>query len=131
VLGGPPGAITGSGPVASADVTDGPDDDLDDVDLDHDGEDDGRGDDGPDDGHGDVQDEARWPGPTTAYAVNWKIVLAVDAAMGAVVALAGLVSMVVWSFPLGVFLTGLGLFYVAMVARRARGWQHLRREAGL
>ena len=71
------------------------------------------------------------PGPTTAYAVNWKVVLAVDAAMGGLVALAGLISMVVWNFPLGVFLTGLGLFYVAMVARRARGWQHLRRQAGL
>ena len=71
------------------------------------------------------------PGPTTAYAINWKTVLAVDAAMGALVALAGVISMVVWSFPLGVFLTGLGLFYVAMVARRARGWQHLRRQAGL
>ena len=51
--------------------------------------------------------------------------------MGALVALAGLISMVVWSFPLGVFLTGLGLSYVAMVARRARGWQHLRRDVGL
>ncbi len=71
------------------------------------------------------------PGPTTAYAVNWKTVLAVDAAMGAVVALAGVVCMVVWNFPLGVFLTGVGLFYVAMVARRARVWQYLRRQAGL
>ncbi len=71
------------------------------------------------------------PGPTTAYAVNWRTVLAVDAAMGALVTLAGVVSMVVWSFPLGVFLTGVGLFYVAMVARRARGWQQLRRDAGL
>ena len=79
----------------------------------------------------DDPDDDRLPGPTTAYAVNWKVVLAVDAAMGGLVALAGLISLVVWSFALGVFLTGLGLFYVAMVARRARGWQHLRRQAGL
>lgn len=76
-------------------------------------------------------DEPGLPGPTTAYAVNWKTVLVVDGAMGAVVALAGLVAMVVWNFILGVFLAGLGLFYVAMVVRRGRGWQHLRREAGL
>ncbi len=89
---------------------------------------------GPDDPSEDLPEDAGpadLPGPTTAYAVNWKAVLAVDATMGALVALAGLISMVVWSFPLGVFLTGLGLFYVAMVARRARGWQHLRRQAGL
>jgi hypothetical protein len=76
-------------------------------------------------------EEPDLPGPTTAYAVNWKTVLAVDAAMGVVVAVAGVVALVVWNFALGVFLTGLGCFYVAMVARRARGWQHLRRQAGL
>jgi len=70
-------------------------------------------------------------GPTTAYAVNWKVVLLVDGAMGAVVALAGLVALVVWNFALGVFLTGLGLFYVAMVVRRGRIWQQLRQQAGL
>jgi len=80
---------------------------------------------------GDDHDDDDLPGPATAYAVNWRTVLAVDAAMGGLVVLAGVVSMVVWSFPLGVFLTGLGLFYVAMVARRARGWQDLRRQAGL
>jgi hypothetical protein len=80
---------------------------------------------------GDSADPTGRPGPTTAYAVNWKTVLLVDGAMGAVVALAGLVAMVVWNFALGVFLAGLGLFYVAMVVRRGRAWQHLRQEAGL
>jgi len=85
--------------------------------------------DGPDH-RADAEDAAR-PGPTTAYAVNWRTVLVVDGAMGAVVALAGLVALVVWNFALGVFLTGLGLFYVAMVVRRGRVWQQMRRQAGL
>jgi hypothetical protein len=95
------------------------------------------GDDWPDDGEpddvepDDVESEPSRPGPTTAYAVNWRTVLAVDAAMGGLVALAGVVAMVVWNFALGVFLTGLGCFYVAMVARRSRRWQQLRRTAGL
>jgi hypothetical protein len=70
------------------------------------------------------------PGPSAAYAINWKTVLAVDAAMGVIVALGGVVAMVAWNFALGVFLAGLGLFYVAMVLRRGRRWQELRRQAG-
>ena len=92
--------------------------------------DDGPADSGGPDQGAEVDGPAR-RGPTTAYAVNWKTVLVVDGAMGAVVALAGLVAMVVWNFALGVFLTGLGLFYVAMVVRRGRVWQQLRRQEGL
>ena len=75
--------------------------------------------------------EERLPGSRAAYAVNWKTVLAVDAGMGVVVALGGVVAIAVWNFYLGVALTGLGLFYVAMVARRARAWARLRDDAGM
>jgi hypothetical protein len=78
-----------------------------------------------------VDDLTAWPGPKAAYATNWRTVLAVDAAMGGVVVLAGLIAMVAWIFLVGVFLTGLGLFYVALVVRRGRHWQRLRRAAGL
>ena len=57
--------------------------------------------------------------------------LAVDAAMGVIVALAGVVMIAVWNFYLGVAFTGLGLFYVAMVVRRGRSWARLRADAGL
>ena len=53
--------------------------------------------DGPDPGESDQE----LPGPRAAYAVNWWVVLGVDAAMGLVVALAGLVAMIVWPFWLG------------------------------
>jgi hypothetical protein len=79
----------------------------------------------------DEGDDERLPGSRAAYAVNWKTVLAVDAAMGVVVALAGVVMIAVWNLYLGVALTGLGLFYVAMVLRRGRAWARLRTDAGL
>jgi len=79
----------------------------------------------------DTGEPSRPPGSPAAYAVNWKTVLVVDAAMGAVVALAGVVVIAVWNFFLGVALTGLGLFYVAMVVRRGRTWARLRADAGL
>jgi len=75
--------------------------------------------------------EERLPGSRAAYASNWKTVLAVDGAMGAIVAIAGVIAIAVWSRPLGVALTGLGLFYVAMVVRRGRTWARLRADAGL
>ena len=57
--------------------------------------------------------------------------LAVDLAMGAVVALAGLVAMVVWTFWFGAFLAFVGCVYAAMVLRRGEQWRRLRRDAGL
>ena len=79
----------------------------------------------------DEEREERLPGSPAAYASNWRTVLAVDAAMGAIVALAGVVAIAVWNLYLGVALTGLGLFYVAMVVRRGRTWARLRADAGL
>jgi len=81
--------------------------------------------DGPDEGPSD------FPGPRAAYAVNWRMVLAVDAAMGVVVVVAGLIALVVWNFYLGAFLMLVGCLYVAMVVRRGERWRRLRRDAGL
>lgn len=87
----------------------------------------GQGPDHPDGG----PDEPHRPGPRAAYATNWKAVLAVDAAMGLVVVLAGLVAMVVWVFWLGAVLALVGCLYVAMVVRRGDHWRRLRSDAGL
>ena len=74
---------------------------------------------------------ARPPGPRAAYAINWKTVLLVDAAMGVAVVVAGLIALVVWNFWLGVFLTATGCAYVGMGVFRADQWRRLRRDAGL
>ena len=73
----------------------------------------------------------RRPGPRAAYAVNWTTVLAVDAAMGAAVVVAGLIALIVWNFYVGAFLMLVGCLYVAMVVRRGDRWRRLRRDAGL
>jgi hypothetical protein len=71
------------------------------------------------------------PGPRVAYAANWKLVLGVDAAMGLIVVMAGLVAFVVWSVWLGAFLLAVGCAYTAMVAVRGDRWRRWRRDAGL
>jgi len=66
----------------------------------------------------------------TAYAANWRTVLLVDAAVGAVAAAVGLA--VLFKVPtLGATLVAGGGVYVVAVVRRARRWARLRREAGL
>jgi hypothetical protein len=83
-------------------------------------------------GPSDEDDEPeRPPGPRAAYAVNWKVVLFVDALMGSAVVAAGLVALVVWNFWVGAFLMLCGCAYVGMVGRRADQWRRLRRDAGL
>ncbi len=84
----------------------------------------------PDAEPGDDGSERR-PGPQVAYAVNWLTVLAVDATMGLIVVVAGLVALIVWNFYLGAFLMLMGCLYVAMVVRRGDRWRRLRRDAGL
>jgi hypothetical protein len=79
----------------------------------------------------DLGEQAAFPGPRAAYAVNWRMVLAVDAAMGAIVVVAGLIALIVWNFFLGAFLMLVGCLYVAMVVRRGERWRRLRRDAGL
>jgi hypothetical protein len=68
---------------------------------------------------------------SVAYARNWRTVLLMDAALGVAVAVAGVVVLARSSPLLGVLLIGGGLAYLLPIARRARRWRALRREAGL
>jgi len=70
-------------------------------------------------------------GSHAAYAINWKTVLVLDAAMGLAVVAAGFIALVVWSFWLGAFLIATGCAYTGMVVFRADQWRRLRRDAGL
>ncbi len=79
----------------------------------------------------DADEPARLRGPRAAYAVNWRVVLFVDALMGLAVVVAGLIALVVWNFWVGAFLMLCGCAYVGMVARRGDQWRRLRRDAGL
>lgn len=76
------------------------------------------------------------PGPGTppspaAAAANWRTVVAVDAAVGLVVLLAGVALSLLWQPVVGAGVASLGLVYTALVARRARRWAAWRRTAGL
>jgi hypothetical protein len=68
---------------------------------------------------------------TTCYAANWRTVLAVDAGLGLVALLAGLVLALTLTVVGGVVLAVAGAAYASLVAVRARRWARLRREAGL
>ena len=83
------------------------------------------------DGIGEADEPEGPPGPRAAYAVNWRVVLFVDALMGMAVVVAGLIALVAWNFWVGAFLMLCGCLYTAMVARRADQWRRLRRDAGL
>ena len=67
----------------------------------------------------------------TPYASNWRTVLAVDAGLGAVVAVAGLVVLFAINVFVGAGIGAFGVVYVALMYRRYRYWEQLRREAGL
>ena len=85
----------------------------------------------PDPGPPEEAPDERFPGPRAAYAVNWRTLLAVDAAMGALVVVAGLIALIAWNFYLGAFLMLVGCLYVAMVVRRGERWRRLRRGEDL
>lgn len=68
---------------------------------------------------------------SVAYAANWKTVLAADAGSGLVLVVIGLAVLVSVHVVVGAFLAALGIAYVLLVARRARHWAALRRDAGL
>jgi hypothetical protein len=70
-------------------------------------------------------------GDEVAYAANWRAVLAVDASLGVVAAVAGVVVVALVSVVGGSLLVLGGLLYVAAVARRYVRWQRLRTDAGL
>lgn len=64
---------------------------------------------------------------SAAYAVNWWVVLAADALMGVVVALAGVAALLFWNVEVGaVGLVG-AIVYLALVGFRALRWSRLRR----
>jgi hypothetical protein len=66
-----------------------------------------------------------------ALAPNWRTVLAVDGAIGALVLGAGVVLMISWNLAVGSFIAAAGLTYVVLVARRFGQWRRIRRNAGL
>jgi len=68
---------------------------------------------------------------STAYASNWRVVLAADAGLGLAVALAGLVVLATVHVVVGAMLVSAGLVYLIPVARRGGRWMALRRDAGL
>jgi Flp pilus assembly protein TadB len=70
------------------------------------------------------------PGSAAVYASNWRTVLMVDALMGVVVIVVGVVSMA-WVLVAGAFVAAAGCTYVVLVARRARQWSRWRHDAGL
>ena len=68
---------------------------------------------------------------SAALAANWRTVLAVDAGLGVVASLAGVVLALTLIVAIGVVLIVAGAAYSALVAVRARRWARLRRDAGL
>lgn len=68
---------------------------------------------------------------SVAYAANWRAVLVADAVSGLVLGAVGVVVIALVSLFLGALIAAVAAAYVALVARRARHWAGLRREAGL
>ncbi len=64
---------------------------------------------------------------SAAYASNWRAVLAVDALLGLVVALAGVAAALAVNVVVGTAMVALGAAYLALVGSRARRWARLRR----
>jgi len=67
-------------------------------------------------------------GDQTAYASNWKTVLAADALVGVLPVVVGVVLVVRGSILWGPLLVAGGGAYVVLVARRAVRWKRLREE---
>ena len=65
---------------------------------------------------------------STAYAANWRAVLAADAALGALVAVIGVVVAVFVNTVVGVVMVAAGVAYATLVGARARRWARLRRS---
>lgn len=68
---------------------------------------------------------------SAAYASNWKVVLLADAGLGLLIAGIGLAILATVHLVVGGMLASAGFVYLIPVARRARQWAALRREAGL
>lgn len=65
---------------------------------------------------------------SAAYASNWRVVLAADAAIGAAVSLAGVALIFAVNLALGASVITIGAMYAAAVGVRARRWSRLRRN---
>jgi uncharacterized membrane protein len=65
---------------------------------------------------------------STAFASNWRAVLAADAALGALVSVIGVVVAVFANVVVGVAMVAAGVAYAALVGVRARRWAGLRRS---
>jgi hypothetical protein len=67
----------------------------------------------------------------TAFASNWRAVLAFDAGLGMLVVIAGVATVFAVNVAFGMIMVVVGTAYVAFVGSRARRWLRLRREANL
>jgi hypothetical protein len=67
---------------------------------------------------------------SAARAPNWRTVLLVDAAIGIVVSIAGVVLALVVNLAVGSLIVAVGAAYTALVGSRARRWARIRRESG-
>ena len=63
-----------------------------------------------------------------AYASNWRTVLAVDAALGVLLAALGVLAAVLVDPIAGLVLVAVGFGYMVAVGSRARRWSRLRRS---
>lgn len=70
---------------------------------------------------------SRFTDDTAAYADNWRTILLVDAVIGWVLVVVGLVL----ANALGLVLLGAGAAYLILGLRRGRRWKRLRAERGL
>ena len=86
--------------------------------------------------HDSIDLEALGVGPmlrharTATFAPNWKFVLLVDASVGVVLLLLGVVA-TLWIAWLGWTMAFAGVIYIFLVVRRALQWRWLRNKAGL
>ncbi len=83
----------------------------------------------PDPDPGDDADPSRPPHPAAA-AANWRTVLAVDAAVGLAVGVAGAYLLAGGSLIVGGLLAVAGALYLTRVVRRATAWAAYRRRMG-
>jgi hypothetical protein len=73
----------------------------------------------------------RGAGSPAALAPNWRQVLLADAALGLMVAVAGILMVVLADAPAGWVPATLGVVYVFAIVGRYRIWRTRREEAGL
>lgn len=67
----------------------------------------------------------------TAYAANWRTVLAVDGLVGAAALVAGSALVIGGTVVVGAAVGAFGALYTVLVVRRFLRWRRLRAQAGL